>query len=79
MLRPNKAVHRKKSHLLARQAGMEKAVPEKANLVSTTFTVNTYPYASETVLEILDDDPDRAISHSITCLQEFGWPAGPAN
>jgi L-ribulose-5-phosphate 3-epimerase len=35
-------------------------------------------YAGETVLEIVDDDPDRALSHSITCLQEFGWPAGPS-
>lgn len=34
-------------------------------------------YANETVLEILDDDPDRAISHSISYMQKLGWPAGP--
>jgi hypothetical protein len=42
-------------------------------------SLNSLGYASETVLEILDDDPDRAFSHSITCLQEFGWPYGPSN
>jgi L-ribulose-5-phosphate 3-epimerase len=36
-------------------------------------------YAGETVLEILDDDPDRALNHSVTCLQEFGWPTGQSN
>jgi L-ribulose-5-phosphate 3-epimerase len=36
-------------------------------------------YARETVLEILDEDPDRALSHSIAHMQELGWPAGPSN
>jgi len=36
-------------------------------------------YANETVLEILDDDPDRAISHSISYMQKLGWPGGSPN
>jgi hypothetical protein len=36
-------------------------------------------YANETVLEILDDDPDRALSHSVSRMQKLGWPTGPSN
>lgn len=36
-------------------------------------------YAHETVLEILEDDPDRALSHSVSYMQGLGWPAGACN
>jgi L-ribulose-5-phosphate 3-epimerase len=45
---------------------------------SIAKSLRSLGYASETVLEIVDDDPDRALSHSITYLQELGWPAEPS-
>jgi L-ribulose-5-phosphate 3-epimerase len=41
-------------------------------------TLRSLGYVGQTVLEILSDDPDRALSHGAQRLQELGWPAGLA-
>jgi L-ribulose-5-phosphate 3-epimerase len=41
---------------------------------SIAKSLHSLGYAGETILEILDDDPDRALSQSMASLQGFGWP-----
>jgi L-ribulose-5-phosphate 3-epimerase len=84
---PDEALHCVASHLrlvYAADTGLETFRHGAVGTGTVDFpsiakSLKSIGYASETVLEILDDDPDRAFSHSITCLQEFGWPSGPSN
>lgn len=84
---PQIALHRVASHLrlvYAADTGLDRFLHGAVGTGIVEFSniaqcLRSLGYAHETVLEILDDDPDRALSQSVTSLQEFGWPAGPSN
>jgi L-ribulose-5-phosphate 3-epimerase len=84
---PHNALQSVASHLrlvYAADTGLDKFLHGAVGTGTVDFSsiaqsLRSLGYAYETVLEILDDDPDRALSHSETSLQEFGWPAGPSN